>query len=80
MQKFSKVDIEHISREHNSIADSLSKLASYKQQTQHNSIIQQTMNSSTVGVEKCLSTTTTKDDWIKIYREFIKKSRARCRE
>ena len=39
MQSFSKVEIEHIPREQNSKADSLSKLASQRRQTHHNSII-----------------------------------------
>jgi len=71
MQKFNKAKIEHIPKEQNSRADSLSKLASQRRQTQHNSIIQQIMNSLAVAVERCL-TTTTKDDWIKMYKEVIK--------
>jgi len=72
MQNFNKVEIEHIPREQNSRADSLSKLASQRKQTQHNSIIQQTMNSLTIGVEECSTITITKDDWINLCKEVIK--------
>jgi len=30
------------------------------------------MNSSIVGVEECSTVTTTKDDWIKSYKEVMK--------
>jgi len=72
MQKFNKTEIEHILREQNSRAYLLSKLVSQKRQTQHSSIIQQTMNNPTVGVERCLITATTKNEWIKMYKEVIK--------
>jgi len=72
MQCFSKAEIKYISRELNSKADSLSKLASQQRQIQHNSVIQQTLNNPTVGLEECFNVTTTKDDWIKAYVEVIK--------
>ena len=72
MQNFSNVEIKHIPREQNSRDDSLSKLASQRRQTQHNSIIQRIMNSLTVGVEECLAVAKTKDVWIKSYKEIIK--------
>jgi len=72
MQCFSKAEIKYIPRELNSKADSLSKLASQQWQIQHNSVIQQTLNNPTVGLEECFNVTTTKDDWIKAYVEVIK--------
>jgi len=72
MQCFNNVEIKHIPREQNSKADSLSKLASQRRQIQHNSIIQQTLNNPTIGIEDCSTITTTKDDWIKVYTEVIK--------
>ena len=73
MQCFAKAEIKYIPREINSKADSLSKLASQQRQIQHNSVIQQTLNEPTVGLEECFNITTTKDDWIKAYVEVIKK-------
>jgi len=72
MESFNMAEIIHISREHNTKVDSLSKLTSQQRQVQHNFIIQQTLHSPTVGVENFFTVTTKKDDWIRSYKEVIK--------
>ena len=72
MQCFNQAEIKYISRELNMKADSLSKLASQQRQLQYNSVIQQTLSHSTVGLEECFNITTSKDEWIKTYIEAIK--------
>jgi len=68
MQKISKSKIEHIPREQNSRADSLSKLASCERKTQHN---QQTMSSLSIRITKSFTTTIIEEDWIKSLKNFI---------
>lgn len=71
MPKFDKSKIEHIPREQNLRANSLSELESCKRQIQQNSVIQQIMCIKTVGVTRCFKTTSIQNDWIKTLKEFI---------
>jgi len=53
--KFDKVIIEHIPRQDNERADTLSRLASTKKQSHHRSIIQVHLKQSSVGEAECLA-------------------------
>jgi len=62
MQQFNIAEIEHIPREKNTKADSLSKLTSCKKQTHHNSVIQQTLHFLIITTNECLAVTVEEED------------------
>jgi len=50
MENFEKLKVVHVRREHNARVDLLSKFASTKKRSCHKSVIQQMLNTSSVGV------------------------------
>jgi len=72
MEKFEKLKVVHVRREHNARADLLSKLASTKKRSCHKSVIQQKLN--TPSVEVPLATTLATEvetPWFEPIRRYL---------
>ena len=58
LYRFGEVSFQHVRRENNTRADTLSRLATVKQKGVHRSVIHVTLSKPSVGVEECLTTNT----------------------
>jgi len=69
--KFVKVIIEHIPRQDNERADTLSRLASTKMQSHHWSVIQIHLKQPSVGEAECMAITEV-DTWMSLIIQYLK--------
>lgn len=79
MKTFSTAKVEHVRREQNAPVDLLSKLASTKKRSQHKSIVQQFLESPSVGREESVCCITqNSEEWFEPIKRYI--TTGQCRE
>ena len=68
--KFDEVTIQHICREHNTRADTLSRLTTTKKKGLHRSIIYVTLTNPSVDLEECM-TTDIQPNWMTPIKQLL---------
>jgi len=69
--RFKKVTVEHIQREDNTRANTLSRLATTKKKIHHRSVVQIHLKNPNVGEAECLAVTKT-DTWMNPIIQYLK--------